>query len=165
MAGGSATATPARSTPAAAITDSKRTPLISPEHRIGGFEDRGRHRLAALEEVVEVDGPLARSAVHADGIAFGVDRGLPELEQLLELRLAVDQTRDLGDADDLSRAAAHALGLHDDVDRGGDLLLDRAGRQVVVGHQDHGLQAAASCVCASSDVPARGTLCVLAALL
>src|SRR5256885_387887 len=95
MAGGSATATPARSTPAAAITDSKRTPLISPEHPIGRFEDRGRHRLAALEEVVEVDGPLARSAMHADGIAFGVDRGLPELEQLLELRLAVDQTADL----------------------------------------------------------------------
>src|SRR6266704_5480116 len=100
MPDGSATATPARSTPAAAITDNRRTPLISRRSpRTRRFEDRDGHRLTALQEVIEVDGGSPGSGVHADGVALGVDSRLSELEQLLELRLAVDQTRDLGDAD------------------------------------------------------------------
>ena len=48
---------------------------------------------------------------------------------------------DLGDVGDPARAVLEARLVHDQVDRGGDLLADRADRQVHAGHQHHGLEA------------------------
>ena len=48
---------------------------------------------------------------------------------------------DLGDVGDVARAVLEAGLVHDQVDRGGDLLADGADRQVHAGHQHHGLDA------------------------
>ena len=53
--------------------------------------------------------------MQADGIALGVDARLPELKQLVELRLPVHEPGDLGDADDLPRTPTHPFRLDHDV--------------------------------------------------
>ena len=68
---------------------------------------------------------IAARIVIARGSAFIVNAGLLELKELLVAWLAVLDPRNLGDADDLSGATPQPLGLHDDVDRRRNLLLNR----------------------------------------
>src|SRR5437660_6859647 len=132
-AAGIATAIPASSTPNAAMPEMRRMPPISASPR-GGHRSRvehaQKHRLAPLREVIHVDRVIACGGVEAGGVSLRIHARLLETEQLVKLSLVVLQAGDLGDADDLARPAAHALCLDHDVDRGRDLLLDRASRQV-----------------------------------
>ena len=77
-------------------------------------------------------------ATHDAAIA---DTGLLEREDLLGQDGVVFDPVDLGDADDLARTVAESCGVDDDVHGRGDLLADRAHRQLVAGHQDHRLEA------------------------
>src|SRR5438874_5285355 len=153
-AAGIATAIPASSTPNAAMPEMRKMPPISASPRCGRgsrVEYAQKHRFAPLREVIHVDGLIAGGGVEAGGVALRIDARLLETEQLLKLSLVVLQTGDLGDADDLARPAAHALCLDHDVDRGRDLLLYRASRQIRAGHQNHRLEPA-ECIVGSVGV-------------
>src|SRR5690348_9335985 len=79
---GNESAKNAANTPIAARMEKSAIPPIS-----NHSEDRCRHHLAALGEMLQVDRVLAGSGVSPDGVARLVDARLLELEQLLELRL------------------------------------------------------------------------------
>src|SRR5438046_6599089 len=141
-----ARAKPASSTPTPAISEIRKIPLISLTHARSGFKSCRRQRFTALGEMLEMHGLAPGRGVIPGRVPLVVEPGLPEVEQLLELRLAVDQAGDLRDAHDLARAAAHTLRLDDDVDRRGDLLLDRPPRPVGSGQPHDVLKAPESAV-------------------
>jgi hypothetical protein len=77
-----------------------------------------------------------------DAAGLGVDARLLPLEQHLELVLSrLVEAEALGDVRDLARAVVHARGLHDDVDRRGDLRAHRRQRQLDVRHEAERLEA------------------------
>src|SRR5215208_281247 len=69
------------------------------------------------------------------------ERGLLEREDVLGQDLVVLDPVDLGDVDDLAAAVLEPGRVHDEVDRGGDLLANRPERHLVAGHEDHRLEA------------------------
>src|SRR5436190_2155435 len=81
----------------------------------------------------------ARRAELADDLAVDV-RGLLEDEHVLQHDRLAFHALDLGDVRDLARSILEAADLHDDVERGGHLLTDRAGGQVDTSHETHRLQ-------------------------
>ena len=141
------------------------TPTTTPDerqqdHRVGDHGQRSsamrsrRSRVRGLEHVAgELDAGvlelLGEARAHAGRLqpalvaAVGVDAG-PEVEQedVLEGDLVALHPVDLGDVGDAAGAVPESGQLHDQVDRGGDLLTDGPDGQVEAGHEGEGLDAA-----------------------
>src|SRR5215207_2029223 len=110
--------------------------------RFGGGEQRGRQREAEELELLGGIGSDAGRLQRAQDAIVLVQTVAPESENLLhadDVLLHADQLGDVGDA---AGAVTQARQLDDQVDGRGDLLADRLGGQVQIGHQHHVLDAA-----------------------
>src|SRR5215213_6063658 len=110
--------------------------------RFGSGEQRGRQREAEELELLGGIGSDAGRLQSAQDAIVLVQTVAPESENLLhadDVLLHADQLGDVGDA---AGAVTQARQLDDQVDGRGDLLADRLGGQVQIGHQHHVLDAA-----------------------
>src|SRR5215213_5209273 len=110
--------------------------------RFGGGEQRGRQREAEELELLGGIGADAGRLQCAQNTIVLVHTVAPERKDLLhadDVLLHADQLGDVGNA---AGAVTQARQLDDQVDGRGDLLADRLGGQVQVGHQHHVLDAA-----------------------
>ena len=82
-------------------------------------------------ELAEEAGTQAGRLEPADDLAVGVDPVDLELEQLLERDHLALHPLHLGDLDDAAGAVVEPVELDDQVERGRDVLPDRAQRQLV----------------------------------
>src|SRR4051812_13851732 len=112
----------------------------------GGHDPTLEHR--GGESIARTLEPLQAPGVDAVGIEVALRDVLVIHPRLLEGEDVVHaddvpfHADDLGDLDDLPRTAGEPGGLHDDLQRRGDLAADDPDRQVEPGHAHHHLQPA-----------------------
>src|SRR5919198_1671181 len=120
-----------------------RTPLV-PVRLEGGLgvvtEPVQRKVETARGELLAERRPDAGRAERAED-ALAVEAVPLEDEEVLHRDEVALVAADFADLRDLARAVLHALDVHDEIDRGRDLLADGAEREVRAGHEDHRLDA------------------------